>query len=75
MYKLRVLIVSEGQVIDVQDFDDPRAAFVSDFNRLNRTTPYRAVLDGDVTIFELPEARPLRMQVGCRPGTRRCASR
>ena len=44
MEKLRVLIVSDGTVVDVQEFEDPRIRFVEDFNQLNQATPFVAML-------------------------------
>jgi hypothetical protein len=66
--KLRVLIVGEGRVVDVKEFDDPRYAYVADFNRLNKTTPFVAVF---------PPEKMVRARVGsrrCRPANR-CRTR
>lgn len=45
MTSLRVLIMQQDQVIDVQSFDDPRQEFVDEFNRLNQDTSYWAVIE------------------------------
>jgi hypothetical protein len=67
--KLRVLIVSEGRVVDVEEFEDPRLGYVSEFNQLNRSTSFVAILPdyGEA-------ARPNRRQRReCRP-ERHCGS-
>ena len=67
--KLRVLIVSEGRVIDVEEFEDPRLRYVSEFNQLNRSTSYMAILSDSGEV-----ARPKRRERrDCRP-ERHCGS-
>ena len=68
MKSLRVLILFEGRVIDLYDFDDPRQRFIFEFNQLNEPTPYHAILE------ELPEIVSLKQRhPPCDP-PRRCGS-
>ncbi len=67
MSKLRVLIVSEGNIVDIQELEDPRIRYVEDFNQLNKTTQFTAVLP--VSVGPQPAARNPSSQ--CRP-RRRC---
>jgi hypothetical protein len=62
MATLRVWIVREGVVVDVEEFEDPRAKYVEEFNRLNQETPFRAVL------ASLPPSdRQTSVRSSCRP--------
>ncbi len=45
MKHLRVLIMCDGKVVDIHDLEDPRLRYIADFNQLNGSTPYEAVLD------------------------------
>ena len=70
MGKLRVMIVSEGRVVDIQEFDDPRLRYIEDFNQLNRSTPFVAVLPLGAETHSKPE----RGDRTCRPEERcRCS--
>ena len=67
MGKLRVLIVGDGGIVDIQEFEDPRVRYIEDFNQLNKSTQFTAVLPLTV------DARPAggRGCSSCRP-KRRC---
>lgn len=60
MGKLRVFIVSEGHIVDIQEFEDPRLRFIEDFNQLNKETPFKAVLQPYVG-----NRSPARRHVNC----------
>lgn len=66
MESLQVLIVSDGAIVDVQEFDDPRVRFVEDFNRLNHSTQFTAVLQPMI----VAEAEPVRCGNRCQPRCR-----
>jgi hypothetical protein len=73
--KLRVLIMSEGRVVDIQELDDPRLRYIDDFNQLNKSTSFTAVLQpfeanlaGHRSHRLHPRKRPCRPQRHCRSG-------
>ena len=80
MKHLRVLILCDGKVVDIHDLEDPRLRYIVDFNQLNSTTPYEAVLeetappDSAARHANRPSVTPAaaKWRQGCCSQLRRC---
>jgi hypothetical protein len=70
MKRLRVLIVENGQVVDVHELEDPRVRYIAEFNQLNQSTQFTAVaVDDSDAVHKCPATH-----LACRPKMR-CRSR